>query len=89
MVTRNALMAAAVGLSVSLLAQPAAGAEVPEARKAPKAAEPVVDAQLFRDDIDAYVREHGRQLREALNEELRRELSGKIVLATNELRTRS
>jgi hypothetical protein len=89
MVARKTLMAAAVGLSVGLLAQHAAGAEVPEARKAPKAAELVVDSQLFRDDIEAYVREHGRQVREALNEELRRALSGKIVLATNELRTRS
>ncbi|HUQ51253.1 MAG TPA: hypothetical protein VM692_03465, partial [Gammaproteobacteria bacterium] len=78
-----------VGLSVSLLAQHATGAEVPVVQKAPVATELVVDAQLFRNEIDAYVRELNRQLRTTVNEDLRRELATKIVVASNELRTRS
>ena len=85
-VTRKRWMAAAVAFSVGLLAQQATGAEAEAVRSAPIAAE-LVDSQSFRSEIEAYIREHGRQIREALNEELRRELSGKLVLATNELRT--
>jgi hypothetical protein len=54
-------------------------------QKAPKAE--VVDTQLFRNDIDGYVRELNRQMRETLSEELRRELKRTVVLASNELRT--
>ena len=89
MVTRKLLTVSAVGLSVGLLAQHATGAETPVVQKAPVADVIVVDSQLFRDDIDAYVRELNRQMREALSEELRRELAPKVVLASNELRTRS
>jgi hypothetical protein len=89
MVTRKLLTVAAVGLSVGLLAQHATGAETPAVQKAPVADVLVVDSQLFRNDIDAYVRELNRQMREALSEELRRELAPKVVLASNELRTRS
>lgn len=89
MVTRKLLTVSAVGLSVGLLAQHATGAEIP-VQKAPVVAEAfVVDSQLFRNDIDSYVRELNRQMREALSEELRRELAPKVVLASNELRTRS
>jgi hypothetical protein len=88
MVTRNRLTAMAVGLSVGLLAQHAAGAETPIVRKAPVAAEFAVDAQLFRSEIERHVRELNEQMRTTLNEELRRELASKIV-ASNELRTRS
>ena len=88
MVTRKTLMATAVGLSVGLLAQHAAGAEIPVVRTAPETAELIVDSQLIRTDIDAFIREQGRELRATLNEELR-VLSGKLVLATNELRARS
>jgi hypothetical protein len=56
MVARKLLTAAAVGLSVSLLAQHAAGAEPREAPKAPAATQ-AVDAQLFRIEIEGYVRE--------------------------------
>ncbi len=88
MVTRKLLTAVAVGLSVGLLAQHATGAEAPMVHKAPVAAEFAVDAQLFRNEIEGYVRELNRQMRTTLNEELRRELAGKII-ASNELRTRS
>jgi hypothetical protein len=88
MVTRKLLTAVAVGLSVGLLAQHATGAETPIVRKAPVAAEFAVDAQLFRTEIEGYVRELSRQMRTTLNEELRRELAGKVI-ASNELRTRS
>jgi Trm5-related predicted tRNA methylase len=89
MVARKLLTVSAVGLSVGLLAQHATGAETPVVQKAPVAEAFVVDSQLFRNDIDAYVRELNRQMREALSEELRRELAPKAVLASNELRTRS
>jgi hypothetical protein len=90
MVAQRRLAAMAVGLSVSLLAQHATGAETQVVRKAPLAAElVVVDSRLFRDEIDGYVREHNRQLRTTLNQDLRRELNPKIVLASNELRGRS
>ena len=89
MVARKLLTATAVGLSVGLLAQHATGAEIPVVQKAPQATEYAVDAQLFRSEIDGYVRELNRQLRTTLNEDLRRDLSPKIVLASNELRTRS
>jgi hypothetical protein len=88
MVARKLLTAAAVGLSVSLLAQPAAGAEPREVQKAPMATQ-IVDARLFRHEIEGYVRELNRQMRVNLNEDLRRELAPKVVLAVNELRTRS
>lgn len=89
MVTRKLLTVSAVGLSVGLLAQHATGTETPVVQKAPVADVLVVDTQLFRDDIDTYVRELSKQMREALSEELRRELAPKAVLASNELRTRS
>lgn len=89
MVTRKLLTASAVGLSVALLAQHATGAELPVVQKASLATEYTVDAQLFRTEIDGYVRELNRQLRTTLNDDLRRQLSPKIVLASNELRTRS
>jgi len=89
MVARKLLTVSAVGLAVSLLAQHATGAEAEQVQKAPRATELAVDALLFRNDIDGYVREHNRQMREELNQELRRELGPKVVLAVNELRTRS
>jgi hypothetical protein len=89
MVARKLLTVTAVGLAVSLLAQQAAGAEVERVQRAPRATDLVVDSPLFRNDIDGYVRELNRQMRETLNQELRRELGPKVVLAVNELRTRS
>jgi Trm5-related predicted tRNA methylase len=88
MVARKLLTVSAVGLSVGLLAQHATGAEPLMVQKAPLATEFVVDTQLFRNDIEGYVRELNRQMRVTLSEELRRQLAPKVV-ASNELRTRS
>jgi hypothetical protein len=87
MVSRKLPTALSVGLTVGLLAQHATGAEAPVEQKAATKAEFVVDAQLFRIELDGYVRELDRQMRATLNEELRRELSRKVELARNELRT--
>ena len=89
MVTRKLLTVTAVGLTVGLLAQHATGAEALPVQKAPMNPELVVNAQLFRDDIEGYVRELNRQMLETLNAELRRELAPKVIVASNELRTRS
>jgi hypothetical protein len=89
MVARKLLTASAVGLSVSLLAQNATGAETVVVQKAPLVTEYAVDTQLFRDEIDGYVRELNKQLRTTLSQDLRRDLAPKVVLASNELRTRS
>jgi hypothetical protein len=89
MVARKLLTVMTVGLSVGLLAQHATGAETEVAeQKASPAEELIVDTQLFRNDIDSYVRELNRQMRESLNEELRRQLAPKVVIAVDELRTR-
>lgn len=87
MVARKLLTVIAVGLSMGLLAERAASAEAQRLQEAP--AVEVVDARLFRSEIEAYVREANRQMRVRLNEDLRRELAPKAVLAVNELRTRS
>jgi hypothetical protein len=89
MVARKLLTATAVGLSVGLLAQHATGAETPVAKKTAPAAEIVVDAPLFRSEIDGYVRELNRQMRTTLSEDLRRELAPKVVQASHSLRTTS
>jgi hypothetical protein len=86
MVARKLLTVMAVGLSMGLLAQ-TASAEQQQVRKA-RVVE-AVDSQLFRSEIEGYVRELDRQMRVKLNEDLRRELAPKVVLAVNELRTRS
>lgn len=89
MVTRNRMTVTAVGLFVGLLAQHATGAEAPVVQKASAAVELLVDAELFRTEIDSYVRELDRQMRATLNEELRRELGQKIELASDERRTKT
>ena len=89
MVARKLRTVTAVGLAAGLLAQTATGAEAERVQQAPRATDLVVDARLFRNDIEGYVRELDRQMRETLNQELRRELGPKVVLAVNELRTRS
>ena len=86
MVTRKLLTAMSAGVAAGLLAQQATGAEAPEVRKAP-AQTHVVDAAVFRAEVDAYVRELNERLRTTLSEDLRRELAPKIVLATEESRT--
>ena len=89
MVTRKRMTETAVALVVGLLAQHAAGAEAPVVQKASTEAELVVDAELFRTEIDGYVRELDRQMRATLTEELRRELARKIDLASDERRTKT
>ena len=91
MVTRNLLTAsAAVGLSVCLLAQQATGAEALVVQNArPVATQFVVDAQTFRSEIDGYIRTLNEQMRTSVSQDLRRELGLKVVLANNELRTRT
>lgn len=89
MVTRNRMTVTAVGLFVGLLAQHATGAEAPVVQKTSAATELLVDAELFRTEIDSYVRELDRQMRATLNEELRRELGQKIELASDERRTKT
>lgn len=89
MVTRKLLMAVSTAaVSVGLLAQQATGAETLVVYKAPVTNEQAVEAARFRAEIDSYVRELNEQLRTTLNEDLRRELAPKAVLASNELRTR-
>jgi uncharacterized protein (DUF2252 family) len=85
MVARKLLTVIAVGLSAGLLAEPATSAEAERVQKAANVE--LVDAQLFRSEIEGYVRELNRQMRVKLNEDLRRELAPKVVLAVNELRT--
>ena len=88
MVARKLLLAVSTAaVSVALLANEAAAAEAGVARKALTTAE-VTDAQRFRAEVDSYVRAMNEQLKATLSEDLRRELAPKIVLATNELRTR-
>ncbi len=81
MVARTLLTVAAVGLAVSLLAEPASAGEAPRALRAPRA-ELVAHEQRFRHDVEGYVRELGRQMRTALNEELRRELKRRVEVAS-------
>jgi hypothetical protein len=87
MVARKLLTVTAVGLTLSLLGEPSASAQAERVQKAPPVQ--LVDAQVFRAEIDGYVREHNRRMRATLNEDLRRELAPKVVLVVNELRTTS
>jgi hypothetical protein len=86
MVARTLLTASAVGLAVSLLAAPATAGEAPRAQDLPRTAL-VAHEQLFRQDIESYVRELGRQMRAALSEDLRRELKHKAAVTSKEPRT--
>jgi len=88
MVGRKLLLAVSTAaVSVALLAHEAAGAEVRVEHKTLIAAD-VADAQRFRAEVDSYVRALNEQLKTTLSEDLRRELTPKVVLATNELRIR-
>lgn len=88
MVTRNLLMAALAATVSVGLAESAAGASGPAAPRVIMAMEPSVVAPSFRAEIDSYVREINERVRTTLNEDLRRELTQKVVFAGNELRTR-
>ena len=90
MVTRKLSMPAAlaVGLSVGLLAQHATATEANPTFKAPVLVDVTVDQQLFRTEIENYVRSLNEEIRSTLGQELRRSLAPKIELASNELRAR-
>ena len=88
MVTRK-LVALAAGVTVGLLAQHATGAETPVAPKTLVASGPAVDAVRLRAEIDGHVREANEQMRARISEELRRELTPKVVVAGNESSTQS
>lgn len=88
MVTRKPSTAAVlvVGLFVSLLAQHATATEANPTLKSPVLVDITVDEQLFRTEIENYVRSLNKEMRKTLDQELRRSLAPKIELASNELR---
>lgn len=90
MVTRklSTPAALAVGLSVGLLAQHATATEANPTIKSPVLVDVSVDEQLFRTEIEKYIRSLNIEMRSTLDQELRRSLAPKIVLASNELRAR-
>jgi hypothetical protein len=79
-------MASAIAIIAGGLVE-SAWAETPRLQKAPPAAE-LVDAERLRQEIDAHVRELGRQMRATLSEDLRRELARSVVVASNEVTPR-
>jgi len=86
MLTRNLLLTAlAATASLHVLAEPAAA----EAPAVPKViVERSVEAPSFRAEIESYMREVSERARTTLGEDLRRELGQKVVISSNELRTR-
>ena len=86
MLTRNLLLTAlAATASLHVLAEPAAA----EAPAVPKViVERSVEAPSFRAEIESYMREVSERARTTLGEDLRRELAQKVVISSNELRTR-
>jgi hypothetical protein len=88
MVTRTLSTPAAlvVGLSVGLLAQHATATEANPTSKSPVLVDVTVDEQLFRAEIENYVRSLNAEIRSTLSQELRRSLAPKVELASNELR---
>lgn len=88
MLTRNLLLTAlAATASLHVLAEPAA-AQAPAVPKIIVALERSVEAPSFRAEIDSYMREVSERARTTLGEDLRRELGQKVVISSNELRTR-
>ena len=89
MARKNLLPGAlAVGLCVSLLANVAAANDELVAYRAPVIAAVIVDGQMFRSEIDSYIRSLNEELRTTLGQDLRRDLAPKLELASNELRAR-
>jgi hypothetical protein len=78
----------AVGLSVSLLANVATANDELVVYRAPVIADVAVDGQVFRSEIESYIRSLNEQLRTTLDKDLRRDLAPKLELASNELRAR-
>lgn len=88
MLTRNLLLTAlAATASLRVLAEPAA-AEAPAVPKIIMALERSAEAPTFRAEIESYMREVSERARTTLGEDLRRELGQKVVISSNELRTR-
>jgi hypothetical protein len=89
MLTRNLLLTAlAATASLCVLAAPATAAEAPAAPKVVIAIERSAEAPSFRAEIEGYVREVNERIRATLSEDLRRELGQRVVIDSNELRTR-
>jgi hypothetical protein len=90
MVTRKLSKAATlvVGLSVGLLAQHATATEAHPTFESPVLVDVTVDGQLFRTEIENYIRSLNEEIRSTLGKELRRSLAPKIELASSELRAR-
>lgn len=88
MLTRNLLLTAlAATASLRVLAEPTA-AEAPAVPKVIVALERSVEAPSFRAEIESYMREVSERARTTLAQDLRRELGQKVVISSNELRTR-
>ena len=86
MVARTLRTLTAVALAAGLATGAAMAAEAPRVVGTPRT-ELVAHEELFRHDVEGYVRELGRQMRATLNEELRRELKRTVVSAPSERRT--
>jgi len=78
----------AVGLAVSLLADLATAGDQLVAHRAPVVTDFKVDGQVFRSEIDSYIRALNAELRLTLDQDLRRDLAPKLEFASNELRAR-
>ena len=88
MLTRNLLLTAlAATASLRVLAEPGA-VEVPAVPRVIVALERSVEAPSFRAEIESYMREVSERARTTIGEDLRRELGQKVVISSNELRTR-
>jgi hypothetical protein len=88
MLTRNLLLTALAATALlHVLAEPAA-AQAPAVPKVIVALERSVEAPSFRAEIESYMREVSERARTTLGEDLRRELGQKVVISSNELRTR-
>jgi hypothetical protein len=80
--------ALAVGLAAGLLADLATAGDELVTYRAPVLADFKVDGQVFRSEIDSYIRALNEELRLTLDQNLRRDLAPKLEFASNELRAR-
>ena len=78
----------AVGIAASLLAELATAGDELVANPTPVVIDFRVDGQMFRSEIDSYIRALNEQLRTTLDQELRRDLALKLEFASHELRAR-
>lgn len=89
-VARNMLTPSmlAVGVAASLFAELALASEALVEPPTPVVIDFRVDGQVFRSEIDSYIRALNEQLRTTLDQDLRRDLALKLEVASNELRAR-